>query len=69
MEQMYQNRDSLLIKKPAGPGKKKKKKKKNPLLDGAKRLLLNKKNVAPAAKAMQSITDRNKRLKKLINGM
>jgi Ni2+-binding GTPase involved in maturation of urease and hydrogenase len=68
MEQMYQNRDSLLIKKPAGPGKKKKKKK-NPLLDGAKRLLLNKKNVAPAAKAMQSITDRNKRLKKLIDNM
>ncbi len=68
MEQMYQNRDSLLIKKPAGPGKKKKKKK-NPLLDGAKRLLLNKKNVAPAAKAMQSITDRNKRLQKLINNM
>ena len=65
---MYQNRDSLLIKKPAGPGKKKKKKK-NPLLDGAKRLLLNKKNVAPAAKAMQSITDRNKRLQKLINNM
>jgi len=28
MEQMYQNRESLLIKKPAGPGKKKKKKKK-----------------------------------------
>ena len=35
---MYQNRDSLLIKKPAGPGKKKKKKK-NIFLDGAKRLL------------------------------
>ena len=68
MEQMYQNRDSLLIKKPAGPGKKKKKKK-NLFLDGAKRLLLNKKNVAPDAKAMQSITDRNKRLKKLIDGM
>lgn len=68
MEQMYQNRESLLIKKPAGPGKKKKKKK-NLFLDGAKRLLLNKKNVAPAAKAMQSITDRNKRLKKLIDGM
>ena len=65
---MYQIRDSLLIKKPAGPGKKKKKKK-NLFLDGAKRLLLNKKNVAPAAKAMQSITDRNKRLKKLIDGM
>lgn len=65
---MYQNRESLLIKKPAGPGKKKKKKK-NLFLDGAKRLLLNKKNVAPAAKAMQSITDRNKRLKKLIDGM
>ena len=65
---MYQNRDSLLIKKPAGPGKKKKKKK-NLFLDGAKRLLLNKKNVAPAAKAMQSITDRNKRLKKLIDNM
>ena len=65
---MYQNRESLLIKKPAGPGKKKKKKK-NPLLDEAKRLLLNKKNVAPAAKAMQSITDRNKILKKLIDGM
>lgn len=68
MEQMYQNRESLLIKKPAGPGKKKKKKK-NLFLDGAKRLLLNKKNVAPAAKAMQSITDRNKRLKKLIDNM
>ena len=65
---MYQNRESLLIKKPAGPGKKKKKKK-NLFLDRAKRLLLNKKNVAPAAKAMQSITDRNKRLKKLIDGM
>ena len=65
---MYQNRESLLIKKPAGPGKKKKKKK-NLFLDGAKRLLLNKKNVAPAAKAMQSITDRNKRLKKLIDNM
>ena len=65
---MYQNRESLLIKKPAGPGKKKKKKK-NLFLDGAKRLLLNRKNVAPAAKAMQSITDRNKRLKKLIDGM
>lgn len=65
---MYQNRESLLIKKPAGPGKKKKKKK-NLFLDGAKRLLLNKNNVAPAAKAMQSITDRNKRLKKLIDGM
>ena len=68
MEQMYQNRESLLIKKPAGPGKKKKKKK-NLFLDGAKRLFLNKKNVAPAAKAMQSITDRNKRLKKLIDNM
>ena len=65
---MYQNRESLLIKKPAGPGKKKKKKK-NLFLDGAKRLLLNRKNVAPAAKAMQSITDRNKRLKKLIDNM
>ena len=64
---MYQNRDSLLIKKPAK--KKKKKKKFNPLLDGAKRLLLNKKNSAPAAKHSKAMTSYNQRLKNLIDDL
>lgn len=63
MEQMYQNRESLLIKKPA----KNKKKKKNPLMNAAKKLLLNKKNKAPAAQAMQKITKRNQMIQKMLN--
>lgn len=62
MEQMYQNRESLLIKKPA-----KKKKKKNFLLGAAKKLLLNKKNKSQASIPMKTRQKQNQMIQKILN--